>query len=65
MKTLKEAINDHIKLSKEWIKEGKFTCQAEMVYAQNIQANIELYEARRAEEDSRRGDEILPDPTAG
>ncbi len=63
MKTIKEAINEHIKLSKEWLKEGKFTCQAEMVYAQSMQAHIELYEQRTA--NSSGGNEVLPDPDVG
>lgn len=51
MKTLRECIDEHIKLSDEWIEEGKFNCHAEMVYAQQIKAINELYKKRRAEED--------------
>ena len=53
---IREAIDDHIKITDEWIEEGKFNCQAEMVYAQNIKAINELYKGRRSEEELESDD---------
>ncbi len=51
MKSISECIDEHIRLSKEWLAEGKFNDHYEMVYAQAIKATIELYEKRRAKKE--------------
>lgn len=56
----KEVIEENIRLTDEWIAEGKFTCNAEMVYAQNMRHINDAYRRRREQE--REGDD---DPQAG
>ena len=64
-KNIKEMIDENIKITEDWLKEGVFNSKAEVTFAQNMRSTIDTYKSTREREDSSGSDEILPDPTTG
>lgn len=46
-------IEEHIKLTEDWINEGTFPSKHEMIYAQTMKACIDLYRKRREAKNER------------
>lgn len=63
-KNIQELINEHIKITEDWLSKGVFESAAEMFFAQNMRATIDQYKASK-DADTSGDPEIPRDPNAG